>query len=127
MLSSIEHHIVPAIRGNSRKLNFSCKNLKYLPKSIGRVESCEKLQLQSNLLDDLPPEISYLHRVSVYAMLAYSSLTDQFNHLFKLIFLNIGNNLFEDLPECLFNLKNLQTLLVYQNKLKYLNLGVCCK
>lgn len=63
MISSIESSIVPAIRAKSRKLNFTSKNLKYIPKSIGRVESCEQLYLQSNLLNDLPPEMSSLFRV----------------------------------------------------------------
>jgi hypothetical protein len=63
MISSIESSIVPAIRAKSRKLNFTSKSLKYLPKSIGRLETCEQLLLQNNLLNDLPPEMSNLYRV----------------------------------------------------------------
>ena len=63
MISSIESSIVPAIRAKSRKLNFTSKCLKYLPKSIGRVETCEQLLLQNNILNDLPPEMSNLYRV----------------------------------------------------------------
>jgi Leucine-rich repeat (LRR) protein len=103
-MSSIEANIVPAIRSQSKKLNFSCKSLKYLPKSIGRVESCEKLYLQSNKLNDLPPEIGYL---------------------FKIIILNIGNNQFEDIPSCLFQLKNMEQFLAYQNQLKSIHPGIC--
>ena len=40
---------------------------------------------------------------------------------------NIGNNQFEDIPQCLFHLRNLETLLCYNNRLKFINLGLLCK
>ena len=41
--------------------------------------------------------------------------------------MNIGNNQFEDVPECLFHLANLETLLCYNNRLKSIHLGLFCK
>uniref|UniRef100_A0A7M5X4L8 Leucine rich repeat containing protein n=1 Tax=Clytia hemisphaerica TaxID=252671 RepID=A0A7M5X4L8_9CNID len=96
MVDAENRMLVAALKRKPQNLNFSNKNLSYLPESIGKITSVRCLDLKNNHLTELPDDLSSLAEL-------------------KLI--NLGNNKFKEIPHVLREFKCLETLHLFNNEL----------
>jgi len=85
------------LRGCLQELELGSNNLHQLPPEIGKLVKLRKLNLLNNNLKELPAECSSL-----------VALED----------LNLGQNKFEEIPECLYTLPAVCNLIISNNQIK---------
>ncbi|XP_077208054.1 leucine-rich repeat-containing protein 69 isoform X1 [Paroedura picta] len=98
--------LLRALRGGrgTRSLSLTARQLDQLPSGFAKMKALECLNLRDNRLRRLRPDVEALSRLKV---------------------LNLGNNLFEDVPEQLICLKSLQKLHLFGNKITRMSPLVC--
>ncbi|XP_059154431.1 leucine-rich repeat-containing protein 69-like [Physella acuta] len=85
-----------ALKGHSKQLTLSNKNLVTIPKLIGKLDFVCQLQLKNNKIKTLPSELCNLHQLQS---------------------LNLGNNNLEEFPPILQHLPSLQRLHLFGNNI----------
>uniref|UniRef100_A0A8C0WXB2 Leucine-rich repeat-containing protein 2 n=1 Tax=Castor canadensis TaxID=51338 RepID=A0A8C0WXB2_CASCN len=96
---------------NLKELNVSFNHLKSIPPELGDCENLERLDCSGNLeLMELPFELSNLKQVTFVDISA-----NKFSS-----WLDISNNSLNDLPQDIDRLEELQSFLLYKNRLTYL-------
>ncbi|KAL5258185.1 hypothetical protein ACHWQZ_G012972 [Mnemiopsis leidyi] len=85
------------LRGSLQELELGSNNLHQLPPEIGKLVKLRKLNLLNNNLKELPEEISSL-----------VALED----------VNLGQNKFEHIPECLYSLPGICNLIISNNQIR---------
>ncbi|XP_015261540.1 PREDICTED: leucine-rich repeat-containing protein 69 [Gekko japonicus] len=98
--------LLRALRGgrDTRSLSLTARHLHHLPWGLAKMKALECLNLRDNRLCRLRPDMEALSRLKV---------------------LNLGNNMFEDVPEQLTCLKSLQKLYLFGNNITRMSPLVC--
>ncbi|XP_066434523.1 leucine-rich repeat-containing protein 69 [Eleutherodactylus coqui] len=143
--------VLRAIRGRARTLNLNGRGLQRVPGAVGSLTQLASLQLKSNCLCQLPGEVvalsnlsvlnlgnnqftkvpeelKYLHSLQVLHMFG-NRISEipacVFDRLENLKFLNLNNNLIENLPVEIQKLQRLEKLSINYNHLQHIPKELC--
>jgi Leucine-rich repeat (LRR) protein len=120
---------------NVERFYLNDNNLYILPTDIGNLINLTNIYLQRNKLSNLPIQFKNLNNLKILPVNfgnlinlnridlennKLSNLPIKFNKLVKLIHLNLGNNLFTEIPKSIIKLTNLSTLNFNFNQLKFI-------
>ncbi|XP_053102046.1 leucine-rich repeat-containing protein 69 isoform X5 [Hemicordylus capensis] len=116
-----EGPLLRALRGGpgTRSLSLSARRLRHLPRGLGNMKGLEGLSLRDNRLSRLPQDMKALSRKPNSIGFELENLRGHLIHsvILKLTVLNLGNNIFEEVPEQLKYLTSLKKLHLFGNKI----------
>ncbi|MBW4521928.1 MAG: leucine-rich repeat domain-containing protein [Scytolyngbya sp. HA4215-MV1] len=105
-----------------KELNLRSNQLSQLPPEIGQLASLQSLYLRSNQLSRLPPEIGQLANLQSLSLISnqLSQLPPEIGQLANLQSLDLSDNPLSSLPPEIVQLANLQSLSLRSNQLSRL-------
>lgn len=116
-IQDISGRIVEAVRRTLVSLCLSQNKIRSLPKSFGRCQSMQYLNLRQNDLKTFPREICHIQSLKTLhlSLNEIESIPFSFQNLSNLEFLNIACNKFSDLPSFLAQMSELTTIYAHGN------------